>query len=403
MSTSVKVKYRPSTVKQREGSLYYQVIHCQQVRQISTSYRVFSQEWDAQEQQVVTSCGNEERVGLLDNIRKHVAWDLSRMRRVINKLRLTGERFTADDIVREYERLSSQGSLCRVMRDIVSANQLLGHVRTAETYETALNSFLRFTGGEDVPLDGLDAFLMQQYEAWLKSTGVTPNTSSFYLKRLRAAYNVAVDRGLIAQDNPFRHVYTGKEKTVKRAVHPSVIRRVKALDLTGHPRLAFSRDMFLFSFYTRGMSFIDMAFLRRSDLRDGYLCYRRHKTGQQLRIRWERCMEELVEAYGRRDTASPYLLPIITETGNEREQYQRMQFQINYDLKKVSELAHITPPLTMYVARHSWASIAKAKNIAESTISDGLGHDSEKTTRIYLAELNTSLVDRANRKVIRGI
>ncbi len=399
MPTSVKIKFRPSTVAQKDGSLYYQVIHCQLVRQISTTYRIFSQEWDDKEQYVVLPGGNKDRVVQLNSIRKHIAWDMSRIRRVINKLRLTGDRFTADDIVREYQRLSSQSSLCCVMRDIISSKRLLGHVRTAETYETALNSFLRFMGGEDVPLDGLDAFLMQQYEAWLKGTGVTPNTSSFYLKRLRAAYNVAVDRGLIAQNNPFCHVYTGKEKTVKRAVTPSVIKRVKALDLHDNPRLAFSRDMFLFSFYTRGMSFIDMAYLKKSDLRDGYLSYRRQKTGQQLRIKWERCMQQIVDAHVC-SKGSLFLLPIITETGNEREQYKRMQFQINYDLKRISELADISPALTMYVARHSWASIAKAKNISESTISDGLGHDSEKTTRIYLAELNTSLVDRANRKIL---
>ena len=57
----------------------------------------------------------------------------------------------------------------------------------------------------------------------------------------------------------------------------------------------------------------------------------------------------------------------------------------------------------MYVARHSWASACKASNIPISVISEGMGHDSEETTRIYLAQLDTSVVDKANRKIINQI
>ena len=109
-------------------------------------------------------------------------------------------------------------------------------------------------------------------------------------------------------------------------------------------------------------------------------------------------MKRLVDKYS--GSSIGYLLPIITEPGNERKQYKQAQFRINYNLKLVSELAGITPALTMYVARHSWASIAKAKNIPISTISEGMGHDSESTTRIYLASLDASVVDKANKKIL---
>lgn len=58
---------------------------------------------------------------------------------------------------------------------------------------------------------------------------------------------------------------------------------------------------------------------------------------------------------------------------------------------------------TLYKARHGWASIAKSKNIALSVISEAMGHDSENTTRIYLASLDTSLVDQANNAVMDSI
>ena len=58
-------------------------------------------------------------------------------------------------------------------------------------------------------------------------------------------------------------------------------------------------------------------------------------------------------------------------------------------------------PLTMHVARHCWASVAKSKNIPLSVISEGMGHDSEETTRIYLASLDTSVVDKANSLILK--
>ena len=60
-------------------------------------------------------------------------------------------------------------------------------------------------------------------------------------------------------------------------------------------------------------------------------------------------------------------------------------------------------PLTMYVARHSWASAAKAKGIPVSVISEGMGHDSESTTQIYLASLDTSIVDSANSIILNSL
>ena len=137
---------------------------------------------------------------------------------------------------------------------------------------------MAFRDGQDVPLDGINSDLMLMYEAYLKTRDVRMNTISFYMRNLRAVYNRAVEKGLTAQTYPFRHVYTGVEKTVKRAIPIIAIKELKELDLSLKPSLDFARDMFMFSFYTRGMSFIDMAYLKKSDLKNGILTYRRRKT-----------------------------------------------------------------------------------------------------------------------------
>ena len=278
----------------------------------------------------------------------------------------------------------------------------IGKQRTAETYTTGLNSFIRFTDGKDVPLEEMDSNLMVAYETWLRSTGACPNTTSFYMRNLRAIYNRAVEKELTVQRYPFKHVYTGIDKTVKRAVPLKIIRRIKELDLTMSPAMDYARDMFMFSFYTRGMSFIDMAFLKKKDLQNGILTYRRQKTGQQLFIKWEEPMRKIIDKY---DTSkTPYLLPIIRNMDAEkRRQYKNAAHLINDKLKKLGGQLGLSIPLTSYVARHAWASIAKSKNIPLSTISEAMGHDSENTTRIYLASLDTSVVDKANSLILKSL
>ncbi|MCM1219965.1 MAG: site-specific integrase, partial [Lachnospiraceae bacterium] len=247
-------------------------------------------------------------------------------------------------------------------------------------------------------LDIIRSDMMLLYEAYLKTKGIRMNTISFYMRILRAVYNRAVEKGLTPQRNPFRHVYTGVEKTVKRSVHVKVIKALKELDLSMKPSLDFSRDMFMFSFYTRGMSFIDMAYLKKSDLQNGILTYCRRKTGQRLTIMWETCMEEIVKKYP--SNGSAYLLPIIRKQGDERKQYDNALHLVNYRLKDLSRMLKLQRPLTMYVARHSWASVAKARNVPLSVISEGMGHDSEATTQIYLASLETSVIDKANKMIL---
>ena len=289
-------------------------------------------------------------------------------------------------------------SFFRFMQRQIQELQQEGRVRTGETYAAALRSFRRFRHDKDVSAGKIDSDMIRQYEGFLMEQGLSKNTVSFYMRILRAAYNRAVETGITLQRYPFRHVYTGVDKTVKRAIPLEDIRRIKRLDLSLDPSLEWARDLFMFSFYTRGMSFVDMAYLKKTDLDGGILSYKRRKTGQRLVIRWERCMQEIVERYSGNTT--DYLLPIITRPEAARRQYQNALHLANRRLKVISGMARLRMNLSMYVARHSWASIAKCKHVPLSVISKGMGHDSEATTQIYLVSLDNSQVDKANRLII---
>ena len=393
--TSIKVKFRPSTVDGKEGGFYFQIIHNRVVRQLNTDYKVFAEEWDAEAENVIV---NGNRSNLLLGIQERLAWDVSRLEKVVRLLETERRRFTADDVITMFHKLTQESSLFTFMHGVIAQLKQLGKIRTSETYTATLNSFMAFRDEQDVPLDGINSDMMLMYEAHLKARGVRMNTISFYMRNLRAVYNRAVEKGLTQQNNPFRPVYTGVDKTVKRAIPIKDIKALKDMDLSMHPTLNFTRDMFMFSFYTRGMSFVDMAYLKKTNIKNGILTYRRRKTGQELTIKWEKCMADIVAKYPENKT--DFLLPIIKEQGDERRQYDNALHLVNYHLKDLSERLKLQRPLTMYVARHSWASAAKAKNIPLSVISEGMGHDSEATTQIYLASLETSVVDKANKMIL---
>lgn len=110
-------------------------------------------------------------------------------------------------------------------------------------------------------------------------------------------------------------------------------------------------------------------------------------------------MQEIVDKYPINETE--YLLPIITKRNEDyRKQYTNELHRVNRLLKKTGKQLNLPIPLTMYVGWHSWASIAKSRNVPISVISEGMGHDSESTTQIYLASLDTSVVDRANKNIL---
>ena len=272
---SVKVKFRPSTVNGREGTLYYQVIHNRVVRQINTEYKLFVSEWDRHSETVVLhhiSTG-QERNNYLLSIGSRIKWDKDRLNKIIHALSQSGT-FVTDDIVMRFHDNRQELSFNAYISQQIARLKRLGKIRTSETYTAALRRFSGFMNDKEVLFDQLNADLFAEYEAYLKGRGNTPNTISFYMRILKAVYNRAVEDGLTEQRHPFKSVYTGVEKTMKRAISLNDLKRIKGLDLSLKPNLDYARDMFLFCFYTRGMSFIDMAYLKKKDLQNGILCYR---------------------------------------------------------------------------------------------------------------------------------
>lgn len=398
---SIKVKFRPSSVAGKEGTIYYQIVHNRKIRQLLSSYTVYPDEWNEYRSVIILKSGGE-RNALLISVKEHIQCDLEKLTEIDKKLYNTGMDYTAEDIIEEFKKYVYDSTLFRFMENEIIKLRSKGRIRTSEAYDSALKSFSKFRNGQDIRLDNMSGDVMEAYETWNLNRGVVPNTVSFYMRILQAVYNRAVNQNVIENRHPFKNVYTGVDKTVKRALPIPIIKKIRGLNLARHPDLEYARDIFILSFYLRGMSFVDMAYLRKSDLRNGHVIYRRRKTGQVLTVGWTKEMQQILNKYG--ENSSDYLLPIIRKKGcDENYVYKTTSFRINRSLKKIGKLVDVEIPLTLYVARHSWASAARTKGIPVPVISEGLGHESEATTRIYLANLETSVIDRANAIILRAI
>ena len=261
----------------------------------------------------------------------------------------------------------------------ISDYEKAGRKGSAANYRSSYRLLLSFLDGQHLTSQHLSARWAERYERWLRARGVK--------KRLIPA----------SFPNPFTHLTVRQTVTRKRALSRETIKRICTADLSAlHPKYSLARDIFMFSFFTRGMSFVDMVYLRNSDIHDGVLTYARHKTGQMLSMRIEPQLQHIIDRYS---NASPYILPVLAKD-DSYDNYRQQQRELNKFIRKIGVLLNIPEPLTFYVARHSWATLARDCGTPLTVISAGMGHTSERTTRIYLAQLDHNIIDKANRKII---
>lgn len=400
---TVKIKFRQSTVDGKEGTLYFQVIHKRVARAVFTGCHVFPREWDNASSSVIIG-GTEERKAYLEMVSSKLKWSMERFSRIIAETEKEKTDYSVDDIVSEYNKQPDCPTLFNFIRSMITKKTAAKRDGTAKTYSDSLASFSSFRNGKDITFDDLNEDVINQYEAWMKNKGLKRNSSSCYLRTLKTLYLKAVELGLTEDKDIFRHVFTGFATTTKRAISIDAIKAIRKLNLKDGSPLAFARDMFMLSLYLQGMAFVDIAYLKKSDIRNGQLQYSRKKSGQTLTISWEKPMQEIVDAYSHLTKDTPYLLPIITkQDGMERKQYEKAEHNVNRNLKKIGEMAGLHIPLTTYVARHSWASIMRDMGNDITVVGKGLGHSDIKTTQIYLSTIDNSTVMRANKRFLGRI
>lgn len=273
-----------------------------------------------------------------------------------------------------------------------------GKKQTANSYTSALARFMDFSQNSEFPLSKINSETIHAFRNYLSEQKVAYNTAIYYLCAIRAVYNKAVKMKIIKNNHPFETIST-------RVVTPNYVilgeEELKAIlkcDLTNHISLAFARDMFMLSFYLRGMSYYDIAQLKIRNIVNGTLVYQ-NKEAKEIVIKLEPCMLEIIEHYQNKGAKSDYLLPIYGETEN----FSSAVRILNIRLKKIAKLLNLNVALTSATARHSWATMALKKGLSKKVISRCLGHKNEYATHKYLKSLENTLASNINNIVIGDI
>ena len=400
---TIKLKFRPSSVPEAEGTLYYQVIHKRKVKYISTEHQIYAYEWDEKAETIVVAA-ESERKGTLAMMQCKIDKAFKQLRSILDRTERCHKDYTVDDLCKAFIKEQTYKTVFVFLHEQATKKEQMKRLGTARTYGNAYRRFKAFREDVDLTFDELTPDMIECYEAWLIDRRLKQNSIRCYLRTLNTLLCKAVAEGLLSNRNLFSHVRLSYVKTTKRAISEKELKVIANLELPEHSTMAFARDIFMFSFYMRGMPFVDIAYLRKTDLKNGMWTYCRRKTNQCLMVEWEKAQQKILDRYAHQTENGPYLLPIINkEDGTEYLQYQRMQTNINRALKKIGEMAELKMPLTTYVARHTWASVARDMNIPISIISEGMGHNSIKTTQVYLNSIDISRINEANKRIIKRI
>ena len=293
------------------------------------------------------------------------------------------------------------------MKQVADGLQMEGNFGTAHVYRSSLNAIIAYHGKGDFTFNEVTPEWIKGFEIHLRGRGCSWNTVSTYLRTFRAVYNRAVDcRGAVYVPHLFRSVYTGTRADRKRALDTEDIQKVftklpQSPAVTSDIRRA--QELFVLMFLLRGLPFVDLAYLRKSDLRDNVITYRRRKTGRPLSVTLTSEAMAILKKYMDRDSSSPYLFPLLNSREGTKEAYHEYQLALrnfNRQLMLLGEMLGLGDKLSSYTARHTWATTAYYCEIHPGVISEAMGHSSITVTETYLKPFQNKKIDEANKKVV---
>lgn len=218
------------------------------------------------------------------------------------------------------------------MKEVTDGLQMGGNFGTAHVYRSSLNAIITYCGGEDFTFNEITPEWLKGFEIHLRDRKCSWNTVSTYMRILRAVYNRAVDNNE-AEYIPrlFRYVYTGTRAEHQRALETGDVEKIFAglILLSGvNPAMQRARHFFILMFLMRGIPFVDLAYLRKSDLHGNVITYRRRKTGRPLSVTLTNEAMRIVRMYMNQDVHSPYLFSFLRSPEGTMEAYREYQLAL---------------------------------------------------------------------------
>jgi site-specific recombinase XerD len=365
---------------------------------VSVKKSILPEFWNDKKGEVILKSKSKEELrylSLLDNFLKK---KLAEYKSEYLILENNKPYYTISDLSDLIEEKSKSTTVFKFMEGYIERLEKAGKIGNSKAYKNTLGVFKKFRNEKDLTFDELSYKVLKRFEEDLQGKGRKVNAISFHMRTLRSIYNKAIKEEFAHQElYPFKDYRVKREKTAKRAIIKGNITLLKKMDLSKRPEYDKARDYFLFCFYTRGMSFIDLAHLKVSNIFNDRITYSRNKTNQKFTIKITPQISDIIAKYNDLNESDRYLFPIIIDPkGDIYIQYRNGMRLTNKKLKELGEELKLPVGLSTYVSRHSWATIAKREGVPTAVISEGLGHETERTTQIYLDSFENQVLDDAN-------
>jgi site-specific recombinase XerD len=406
MSTSVKViLYSSKTLKNGEHPVMLRVIKNRKSKYLSTGFSCSKELWDEK------SNLPKKKHPLFIEVKMMIAQKVKEAEKLVLELESDSKDLSASEITKKLKKPKSNSYLVLEYFDIVSDRLIAsGEIKNARVYSDTKRNISLYTKGVDFSFSDVDYEFLKKFEEFLKAKKQAGNSIYLYLRTFRALFNKAINENVCNEKyypfNKFSLSKYNKIKTQKRAITQIELDRIINLDFSNDTNLIDARNIFLFSYYCRGINFIDISLLKWENINNGRLTYVRQKTKELFSMTLLKPAMEIIESY-RSFTfknKDSYIFPIFNDSHNTPNaifnRREKMNKMINQNLKKIATLASINQNLTIYVARHTFANIMKNKGTPNNLISEMMGHDSEATTKIYLENFGDSVLDAENEKLL---
>ena len=282
---------------------------------------------------------------------------------------------------------------------------------TSALYHSVYKAIQDYCQSDEVSFEIITPSGLKSFEGYLRTKGLSWNTISTYIRVLRAVYNEAVmEEEAIFKPYLFNKVYTGVEANRENALNATIMKRLILLALDRRsllrPTLQQSLRYFVLMFMLRGLPFVDLSFLKKSEYKGNLIVYRRKKTGRPLVVQLDKTAQFLLETLINKDASSPYLFPIIHHPDGSLEAYKEYQAALktqNKRLAAIGKFLKINQKLSSYTARHTWETLAFVCNINPAIISQSMGHSSIKVTETYLKPFQQNMINEANKAVLKYV
>jgi integrase/recombinase XerD len=381
--------------------LKLRVVHNRKPFDLSLGHSLSLKDWDEKGQKVKASCQT------IDNVTRFNALlnkDKQKVQDILIRLEDEGklDTLSLDELKNFVTQKNIEVMTLAFGAEIIAELQEANKFGNARVYDTMLRSVRDFAKGRDFPLKQLTYAWLKKYEAWYLSKGNSANGLSVSMRTLRALYNRAIKQKLISKDYyPFGDYAIKKESTRKRAITAADLQLIRQY-MPKTERQERAKDYFMLSFFLMGASFVDIAMLKVKNITGGRIEYKRRKTGRLHSIPLSPPLQALLDKYMAGKSKEDFILNVIKTNDMQRQgaNVRDALRRFNRSLKEIGIACGIEAPLTSYVARHSYATIAKYKGVPTAIISEALGHSSEDVTQVYLDSFDKEVMDKYHSMII---